>query len=333
VLFGKLGDEAATMTNNMFTQLSGAIVTRRSAAATQEALDKPAKFGGEDEVQWILEHGLRERSVAEANSGAVGTLREIGDDPETQVLMAESANRLRQLAAEWRDTTPGGRPKAVILAEMRRVRAALTGDATAYEEENERIVAELRSAITIAVQIGLAVAPPGVGSSFVATMAMNIGANVATNMVIWGEQYSLDSFRNDILGGVLGGIGGKFGQEFASAVASRVTGTAAKGTIEAAERVGLSVGIAKQAGAAANMASEGSLAMKLISEAGEFGGSAVGGTMATGQNQFTLDNAVMNVVTKGAASVTGRTPQPASDGGPPTHGPDGVGSGGGGGWR
>ena len=69
----------------------------------------------------------------------MGWLREIGDDPETQDMMNESAEAAEGAAGRVPGERPGGRPRAEILAEMRRVRATLTGDAAAYEEENERI--------------------------------------------------------------------------------------------------------------------------------------------------------------------------------------------------
>ena len=109
---------------------------------------------------------------------------------------------------------PWGRPRHEILAEMRRVRATLTGDAAAYEDENEAMVATLKAAVTLrrADRPGRSRCP-GVGLGFIGSMALNIGATVATNMMIQGEDYTLDSFRNDVLGGVLGGLGGKLGEE------------------------------------------------------------------------------------------------------------------------
>jgi hypothetical protein len=312
VLFGKMGESAAAEMDSMFT---GAILSGRSAAAAQESLDKPAAFGGDAEVDWIAKHGEREKTVTEANSGAMGSLREIGDDPETQVLMNESARRLKALQAEFKANDPWGRPRGEILAEMRRMRVTLTGDATAYEEDNARMVAELRAAISFAVQIALAVALPGFPSSFLLTMATNIGANVASNMLIYGDQYSLTSFRNDVLGGVLGGLGGKFGDEFLGAVASKVSGTAAKGTIGAAERAGLSVGLAKQAGAAAGLASEAGLLVKAAKEVGNLTGGAAGSTLATGENQFTADSLFMGFFMNRLGGLRGEPAQPGAGGG------------------
>jgi hypothetical protein len=332
VLFGTLGNDAATA-NEMMRHFNGALLGGRTASAAQEALAKPSKFGGDEEVDWIAKHGVGERNVTEANSGAMGSLREIGDDPETQNLMNRSAARLVELQTEWKLNLPGGRPRAHILAEMRRMRVTLTGDATAYEEDNARMVAELRTAVSFAVQIALAVALPGFPSNFIATMALNIGANVASNMVIWGDQYSLTSFRNDVLGGVLGGVGGRFGEEVAGAIASKVTGTAAKGTIEAAEQAGLSIGLAKQAGAAASMAGEASLVVKAAQQGGNLVGGAAGGTLATNENQFTFESfaqgAFMNAIgglraggPEIAPSAGGEPPRPTA-GESPAHPPDG----------
>ena len=47
---------------------------------------------------------------------------------------------------------------------MKRVRATLTGDTAAYEGENDAMRTQIRSAVSLAVQVGLAFALPGVGS-------------------------------------------------------------------------------------------------------------------------------------------------------------------------
>ena len=213
-LFGMFGVEVAERHATKKWGLGGGFLGARDAASAEESLEKPERLGGEAEVDWIAKHGQREVEVTEANSGFMGSLRELGDDPETQVIMNESAARLRALQAEWKRSDPWGprRPRQQILAEMRHVRAALTGDASAYEAENERMVAELRSAVSFVVQIALAVALPGVGTGFLATAALNIGATVASNMIIYGDEYDLTSFRNDVLGGGLGALGGEVGK-------------------------------------------------------------------------------------------------------------------------
>ena len=143
-------------------------------------------------------------------------------------------------------------------------------------------------------------------------MATNIGASVASNMLIYGDQYSLTSFRNDVLGGVLGGLGGKFGEEVLGAIASRVTGTAAKGTIGAAERAGLTVGLAKEAGAAAGLVSEAGLVVKAAKEAGNLAGGAAGGTLATGENGFTLEGLAMGFFMNRLGGIRGEPAQPGA---------------------
>ena len=134
-------------------------------------------------------------------------------------------------------------------------------------------------------------------------MALNIGATVATNMMIQGEDYSLTSLRNDVLGGVLGGLGGKLGEEIVGAVASTVTKGSASATIQAAEKAGLSTAVlAKEAATFTVTAAEQSLVVGLAKEGGNLLGGAAGSTIATGENGFTIEGlaqgAFMNIVGK-----------------------------------
>jgi hypothetical protein len=286
--------------------MRGGLLSGRDAASAQESLEKPEQLEGEAEVKWIAEHGQREVEVTEANSGVMGWLRERGDVPETQVIMNESAARLEALQDEWKRGDPWGRSGREILAEMRRVRAALTGDASAYEAENEQMVAELRSAVSLAVQVALAIALPGVGSSLLATAALNIGATVTANMIIYGDQYGWTNLRNDVLGGGLGALGGKLGEE----VAGLVAGSTAKTVAAAAERAGLSTKLAKEAGI---------LGTRVVKEGGNLVGSTAGTTVATGENGFTLENlaqgAFLNMLGKVArpAHTPGRGSVPPGD--------------------
>jgi len=327
VLFGVYGSDAAA---RMPKRMTGALLGGRDAARAEEALTKPLRQGmhGQQEVDWIAAGGGREVEVTEANSGAMGSLREVGDDPETQVIMNESATRLTALKAEWDRHDPEGRPPQVILAEMRRVRAALTGDASAYEEENARMVEQLRSAVALAVQIALAIALPG-GGGLIASTAMNIGASVATNMMIWGDDYTLDRFKGDVIGGLTGAIGGRLGEEFVGAIGSQVAGRTAKAAGEAAEQAGVAVGLGRQGAAAAQMADEAGIVLRAATEGGNVVGGAALTTAVTGENQLTWVNIAqglaMNQVGKlgkrppGAARgealpAAGDAPAPVADG-------------------
>ncbi len=318
-LFGLWG--TAAQAAMMPAKYSGAVVSGREAGAVEEALQKPTKeqLGGQAEVDWLEGFGKLELQITEGTSGAMGALREIGDDPETQVLMNESASRLTALKAEWDRNDPWGRPRAQILAEMRRVRATLTGDATAYEEENARMVEQLRSAISMAVQIALAVALPGVGGGFIAATAINIGATVASNMIIYGDAYTLDRFTGDVLGGVTGAVGGKLGEELVGAIGKQVAGRAAKASAEAAEQAGVKIALGKGVGQAAQMADEASLAMKVALEGGNIAGSAAATTAVTGENQFTPEALLQSILMNQLGKIRGGGGGPAAPEGAPVH--------------
>jgi hypothetical protein len=266
-----------------------ALLHGRHASLAGEALTKPDKMSGEEEVAWMAAGGRRERQVTEDTSGFMGTVREWGELPETEAIMRESAKHLTALEAEWKANDPWGRPRGTILAEMRRERATLSGDAAAYEAENAKMVAQLRSGIAMALQIALAVAIPGLGAGLIGTMALNIGATVATNMLALGDAYSLTNFRNDVLGGVLGAAGGKLGEEALGAIASRVVGKAVPEAIEVTESVGLTTALGNEVAAAEKLA-QVPLTVKMAKEAGSVLGGIGGTSVATGENGYSFEN-------------------------------------------
>jgi len=126
----------------------------------------PTTMGGKAEVDWLTHGGSDEVNATESTSGITGWLREKGDVPETQQQMRDSAARLLMMQGEY-----GADPWAVdqpgILARARRVRATLTGDAAAYEKENEALREKLKQGVSFAVALGLAL--PGLGYGFAAT--------------------------------------------------------------------------------------------------------------------------------------------------------------------
>src|SRR3954451_16985158 len=128
------------------------------------------------------------------NRGATGHLREIGGDPETEQLLKRTREDLAALKGKVDgETDPALRQR--LLAQMHKLRATLTGDADAYEKDNARVLGQIRSALSFAVSIALAVAIPGAGATLVAflqTTAINIAANVAANFVIKNGEYGWD---------------------------------------------------------------------------------------------------------------------------------------------
>ena len=240
LLFGRMGAEFAMGPQAALLGHIGGVVRGRDAAHVEEYLDAVGEkeAGGGKEVDALVKYGKLEVDVTEDNSGAMGALRELGDDPDTQKMMNASAKQLQELAKAWKANPGNPRLQQAIVAEMRKVRATVTGDATAYEEENEQLRAQLRSAVSFAVQVALAVALPGAGpgiAGFLSSTALNIGATVASNMVIYGDQYSLKMLYGDVVGGGLGAIGGKFGED----VAKMVAGNASRGIAGAAVEAGL----------------------------------------------------------------------------------------------
>ena len=283
-LFGITGAELA-MSSSPFAP---AAIRGRDAALADEYLNAPSQneLGKVEEVDWIANSAAREANATVANSGMVGTLRDIGATPETKALMEESAKRIAELREEWKSPANAAR-RDEILAEMKRVRATLTGDTAAYEGENEALRTQIRSAVSLAVQVGLALALPGVGSGLpglVATTALNIGATVASNAVIWDEKYSLKMFYDDVVGGAFGALGGKLGEDAAKLVGKQVFGDAAKALSHTMAEAGQSSAVVKRFANAA------------LVETGNIAGSTALTSAATGQDGFTAEGLLQNVL-------------------------------------
>ncbi|MFI5896240.1 hypothetical protein ACIA5D_39685 [Actinoplanes sp. NPDC051513] len=244
--------ELAQLGSSMFVQ--GGLVSGRDAAQVAEQLIKPsAADKGEGEARWIVKGGMTEYGVTMDHRGVTGRLREIGDDPETQRLLERTRNDLAALGRQF-ETEKNPAKRERLVAEMRRLRSTLTGDADAYEKDNERVLGEIRSALSFAVSIALAVLIPGAGAGVVAflqTTALNIAANVASNFVIKMGDYSLDDLKADVLGGALGAGGAKFGEELMGRVAAAVMRPAAEATAETAGKLGVQTALAREVGAIA----------------------------------------------------------------------------------
>jgi hypothetical protein len=300
-LFGIFGAERAMGPASIYdAQMRNQPAVRgRAAAAALEHLSVPgeAELGKASEANWISDFGKLEVKVTEDNSGAIGFLRELGEDPETQKLMNQSGSQLNRLYKAFLANAGNDRLQAAIIAEMKKVRATLTGDASAYEEENEQIAAQVRSAVSLAVQVAMAVALPGVGtglSGFIATTALNIGGSVVSNMAIYGDKYDLGMFYDDVVGGGFGALGGKFGDDFAKLAGKQVAGKAAEGAIQAARAAKLAPKLVDEAGQAAAMAVEASRRIRALAEASNIAGSTALQSAATGQDGFTAEGLIQS---------------------------------------
>ena len=250
-LFGKFFDDtdvtpeaAAELENTRFTN---GMVAGRDAAQIAELLARPVRdpWGDADaaEVAWMASGASGEYDVTMEHRGLLRRIGERTGDPETKKLMAATRDRVGELRTQWERTTDP-QERQHLFSEIRKARAALTGDADAYEKETEQIVAEFRSAVSFAVSIALAVALPGVGAGlgFLEATALNIGANIAANIVIKGDTYSMSDLEGDLLGGLAGAAGGKLGElggELLGKVAQKIAGPVAMETGIVAERVGI----------------------------------------------------------------------------------------------
>jgi hypothetical protein len=287
----------------------GGLLSGRNATAANEALQKPEVMEGVDEVNWLAAFGSREANVTKMNSGAMGTMRDWGDVPESKQIFLRTNGDLAAMAGLWHEeklkliAEPTNdadvainkrtqvRQRAILLT-MRKVRAALSGDVAAYEEENKAMVETLKSAISMAVQLALAAVLPGV-SNILGDIALSIATSVATNVLIQGDAYSLTDLRNDILGGAAGGLGSKLGKvlgegagKMAGELAERILPSVASATGKASRLVGIST--------------------KLGGEAMSFAGGNVSTSIANGQSLtsgFTSEGILQSVVTYGIGKI------------------------------
>ena len=137
-------------------------VRGRDAALTEEYLNAPdaKELGGRGEVEWIAASAAREANATKAEqrdrrvaARHRGDARDQGAD--------EGVREAHRDAEQGVEGPANKRRQDAILAEMKRVRATLTGDTAAYEDENDAMRTQIRSAVSLAVQVGLAFALPG----------------------------------------------------------------------------------------------------------------------------------------------------------------------------
>jgi hypothetical protein len=288
-VFGATGETVALQPESWLAP-SASAVRGHDAAAVLEALGTPPA-DGEAEVKWIVDSAEREFRTVEANRGAAGAVW----TPETENSMQVSLALIRQLAQQWgRDRSPA------TLAELRGARAALRVDATGYESDLERFRAQVRSAVSLAVQAALTLVP-GVGEGvmgFIATSVVNTSANVLANVVIQGDAYDLDMLYDDVVGGLAGALGGKLGhgaaglagggraagRELLDLAAKQITGETAERAIALAKAAGRAPKLAQQAGRAAQMVQAG---RAVLQHGLGVVGTNVATTIATGHDQVT----------------------------------------------
>src|SRR3954451_17263794 len=103
-------------------------------------------------------------------------------------------------------------------------------------------------------------------AGFIGTTALNIRAPVASNMIIYGNQYNLSQLYDDVIGGGLGALGGKLGEDVARLVAKEVAGTFATEAVRVAEAAGKSPKLVAEAGRAAAAATEARLSLRALAE-------------------------------------------------------------------
>ncbi len=259
-------------------QAMGGLLSGRDAASAAESLSKPEVMNGAEEVDWIAAQGHNEVAVTMAHRGITADAREWGDDPESQIILETTKGDLGRLAALWHGTNPEDMSRRdTILRVMRKVRMTVSSDATAYEEDNARALEAIRSAVTFAIQIGLAIAIPGAGAglmAFIQTAAVNIAGSVATNFVVRMGDYGWENLKVDVLGGVLGAGAGKFGEEFLGVVAKTITGDVGRVAAQAANRAGMASKLLREAEEAGFSSAEMAAYRSMAAEAAEKAGLA-----------------------------------------------------------
>jgi ADP-ribosyltransferase exoenzyme len=272
----------------------GGALSGLDALGAQEQLDKPLQeeMGTFKEVMWIAKWGLEEYQYARDNDGLAGTLREIGDDPETLKILEATAGDLPKMARYWVDANGNEERRAKILAAMRKIRLTLTNDAEAYDKEND----VLRGQLAMVLQLALAVAIPG-GGGLLVSIATNIASSIAVNALVYGSKYTPTMIQNDLLGGIAGPLGGlgatavgaKVLQKFTAGFVAKVQGSVWKAVAQGAGK-----------------------------EVAGFIGSTAATSIVTGQNGFTLEDGEMALLTtfltKGKEAAFAKPGAPGSGG-------------------
>ncbi|HTI35569.1 MAG TPA: hypothetical protein VL422_17980, partial [Miltoncostaea sp.] len=108
----------------------------------------------------------------------------------------------------------------------------------------------------------------------------------ASNAVIYGEEYTLTSFRNDIVFGVAGAAGGRLAEETVGVIAGAVAADTAQAAGQATTKAGVATTLAREADQAAGLAVDASRLAAVGREAANILGGAAAVTAVGGTGQF-----------------------------------------------
>ena len=225
----------------------------------EDYVQRPTREGAADEVLYLAERAEREYQYTIDNGGGTGWWRDHWGN-EARSLLDASITVVRQsrkqyLAKAGWQYNPFGADRVTneewtrsseahdLLLRMRLARATIRGDRERYEQATAALRAVIEMVASFVVQAALtAVLGPIAEAVFVleavegaeaaATMVrlgtwaretgVGIAATVGANAIVYGDDYSLEMFKHDVLGGLGGALGQASAEKFLGTIGNGI---------------------------------------------------------------------------------------------------------------
>ena len=267
------------------------------AFVLRELLDVPAEMGGATEAEFLRKQTQKERDWGVSDAGNWGKVYDWTGN-EAKDLMDETADTAGVDLRIYQSAVASGRKEDAdrALADLRRDRARMRLDRAAYSDTIEKFRSQLATALSIAVDIAIMVVLPE-AAPFLLGVAASAAGHIAANVIAYGDKYSGDMLKNDLLGAV--------GSAGAAKLANlALVGRAAGSTLTVAEEMSAQLAvtasktIAKEAGAYSSssiLALAKQQAKALAVEALENTAGVAGAVAATGHGDVSAKDVAMGI--------------------------------------
>ena len=226
----------------------------------EDYMQRPVHEGATEEVLYIAARSEREYQYTIDNQGATGWWRDHWGD-EARSLLDDTIKIVRESKAQYLTKAgwlynPFGEDRVMnegwtrseeaqdLLLRMRLARATIRGDRERYEKATAALRATFEMVASFVIQAALTAvlgpvaeavfAAAGIAETVEAAATMTrlvtwaretgvgIAATVGSNAIVHGDDYSLDMFKHDVLGGLGGAVGQAAAEKFLGPIATGI---------------------------------------------------------------------------------------------------------------
>ena len=216
----------------------------------EDYLQRPSQEGGLEEVTYLVSRAEREYQYTIDNRGATGWWRDKWSN-EARSLLDETINSVREWHSQylqlvgWTSTGTLTSPERAhspeaheLLHKIRLARATIRGDRAAYEKATAALRAVFEMVASLVLQAALTAVLGPVAeiailgevtkdaavlvrvAAFARDASVGVAATIGANAIVYGNDYSVEMLKRDLLTGYAGTAVGKAAEKLVGPVAA-----------------------------------------------------------------------------------------------------------------